>query len=61
MRDRRTSIALGRPATISEDVVDTPAPSYHPVLDNLEYQSNIQHQIEHLKLTKIITQIVQNR
>ncbi|KAI0578668.1 Fungal-trans domain-containing protein [Pyrenophora tritici-repentis] len=56
----RTSIALGRPSSIAEDAVDAPFPKYHSSLDELEYQSNVQHQVEYLKLTKIITQIVQN-
>jgi len=58
--DKRTSIALGRPSSIAEDAIDAPLPTYHPSLDNLEYQSNVQHQVEYLKLTRIITQIVQN-
>ncbi|PVH70978.1 hypothetical protein DL98DRAFT_564041 [Cadophora sp. DSE1049] len=58
--DKRTSIALGRPSSIAEDAVDAPFPKYHPSLDSLEYQSNVQHQVEYLKLTRIISQIVQN-
>ncbi|CZT49582.1 uncharacterized protein RSE6_10452 [Rhynchosporium secalis] len=58
--DKRTSIALGRPSSIPEDAIDAPFPKYHASLDDLEYQSNVQHQVEYLKLTRIISQIVQN-
>ncbi|TVY44085.1 putative transcriptional regulatory protein [Lachnellula occidentalis] len=59
--DRRTSIALGRPSSIAEEDVDASYPQHHPSLDNLAfgYQSNMQHQIEYIKLTRIVNQIMQ--
>lgn len=56
----RASIALGRPASIAEDDIDAAYPMYYHSLDDLEYQSNVQHQVEYIKLTKIVNKIMQN-
>lgn len=57
---RRVSIALGRPTTVRDEEIDAPYPKPFIPLDDTENPTNVYHQIEYLKLTKIVNSLIRN-